>query len=182
LHDEPGVRQCIDAGAALVTFSGDKLLGGPQGGVIVGRRDLVDRCKLHPLARALRADKLTLAGLQHVALQYLANDVSSLPFWRMASAPLADLRARADAIAKDVTGAKVVDTEAVAGGGSVPGLDIPSVGVAVAVDAADRAAAELRDHGVVARIEDGRIVCDLRTVAPAEDEQLVAALRALTSQ
>jgi L-seryl-tRNA(Ser) seleniumtransferase len=180
LHDEPGVRQCIDAGAALVTFSGDKLLGGPQGGVIVGRRDLVDRCKLHPLARAVRADKMTLAGLQQVALRYLDNDVSSLPFWRMATTPLADLRARADTIATAVTGAKVVDTEAVAGGGSVPGLDIPSIGVAVDVEVADRAATHLREHGVVARIDDGRIVCDLRTVAPDEDERLVTALRALS--
>ncbi|MEP6623076.1 MAG: L-seryl-tRNA(Sec) selenium transferase, partial [Acidimicrobiia bacterium] len=167
LRDEPGVRQAIDAGAGIVTFSGDKLLGGPQAGVIVGRADLVATIARHPLARAMRADKLTLAALQQVALVYLSGDATSIPLWRMATAGTDRLRARAVA---------VVDTEAVAGGGSLPGLTIPSVGVAVAVRGADAALARLRAQGVIARTDSDRVVCDLRSVNPADDEILSAAL------
>jgi L-seryl-tRNA(Ser) seleniumtransferase len=181
LHDEPGVRQCLAEGAALVTFSGDKLLGGPQAGVIVGRADLVRAIARQPLARAVRADKMTLAGMQHVALRYLDGDAATLPFWRMATESLASLRTRAEAIAAAVAGAKVVDTEAVAGGGSVPGLDIPSVGVALEVALTDRTARELRKAGVVARIEDGRVICDLRSVAPDEDARVLSALQHVTA-
>jgi len=176
LRDEPGVRQALDAGAGLVTFSGDKLLGGPQAGVIVGRPDLVDEIARHPLARAMRADKLTLAALQHVALTYLSGDATSIPLWRMATASLDELRARAERIAGRVPGAKVVDTEAVAGGGSLPGLTIPSVGVALEVPDAERALAHLRSQDIVARVEDGAVVCDVRTVDPSDDARLATAL------
>jgi len=177
LRDEPGARQCFDAGAALVTFSGDKLLGGPQAGVIVGRSDLVDRCKAHPLARAVRADKGTLAGMQQIARVYLEGDVTSIPFWRMATAPLDEVRARAEGLARAITRAKVIDTEAVAGAGSLPGLDIPSVGLAIEAPSPQRIARRLRLAGVVARVEDGGVVCDLRCVDPIDDERLAAALR-----
>jgi L-seryl-tRNA(Ser) seleniumtransferase len=180
LRDEPGVRQAIADGAAVVTFSGDKLLGGPQAGVVVGRADAVSAIARHPLARAMRADKVTLAALQQVALTYLSGDATSIPVWRMATIPLDELRTRAEAVAASVppgiAAVKVVDTEAVAGGGSLPGLTIPSAGVAV--DAGDPAAvlARLRDAGVVARIVDDAVVCDLRTVAPTDDGLLAAAL------
>jgi L-seryl-tRNA(Ser) seleniumtransferase len=178
VRDEPGVRQAIDAGAELVTFSGDKLLGGPQAGVVVGRADLVAALAGHPLARAMRADKLTLAALQAVAFSYLSGDATTIPLWRMATAPLDVLRARAEAVAAAVPDAKVVDTDAVAGGGSLPGLTIPSVGVAVEVPAPGRALGVLRDNDVVARIEDDAVVCDLRTVDPADDERVAYALAA----
>ena len=176
LRDELGVKQCIDAGAALVCFSGDKLLGGPQAGVIVGRADLIAAIARHPLARAVRADKMTLAALQSVALTYLSGDATSLPLWRMATASLGDLRARAETIASRVPGAKVIDTTAVAGGGSLPGLDIPSIGVAIEVDDVDTAIAHLRDENVIAIGRDGKVVCDLRTVAPNDDPRLAIAL------
>jgi L-seryl-tRNA(Ser) seleniumtransferase len=176
LRDEPGVRQCLDAGAALVTFSGDKLLGGPQAGVVVGRRALIDRLKAHPLARAVRADKLTLAALQSVALAYLDGDAAaSLPLWRMATVPLDELRRRAEAIAARVPGAKVVETEAVAGGGSLPGLTIPSCGVAVEAAPVEALAGRLRAARIVARVEDGRVVCDLRAVDPSDDQRIADA-------
>jgi L-seryl-tRNA(Ser) seleniumtransferase len=181
LADEPGVRQCLDAGAALVTFSGDKLLGGPQAGIVVGNADFVARLARHPLARALRPDKVTLAGLEAVALAYLGNDAAEIPFWRMATTPVPELRARANAIAATVPRATVVDTEAAAGGGSVPGRTIPSVGVALAVDGVDAALLALRTARVVALGRDGAVVCDLRTVEPADDERLVAALRTLAA-
>lgn len=176
LHDEPGVRQAFEAGASLVTFSGDKLLGGPQAGVVLGRADLVDTIARHPLARAVRADKLTLGALQQVALTYLDGDATTIPLWRMATTPLDALAGRAERLAATVGGAKVVDTEAVAGGGSLPGLTIPSVGVAVEVEAPDRMLAALRAEGVVARVESGAVICDLRTVDAADDARLGAAL------
>jgi len=178
LRDEPGVRQALDAGAALVTFSGDKLLGGPQAGVIVGQAELVERCARHPLARAVRADKSTLAALQELALTYLSGDATEVPLWRMATIPLTQLQERAHALAVDVPGAKVVDTEAVAGGGSLPGLTIPSAGVAVEVDRPDAVLDELRARDVIARVADDSVICDLRTVNPDDDARLADALRA----
>jgi L-seryl-tRNA(Ser) seleniumtransferase len=180
LRDEPGARQCLEAGAALVTFSGDKLLGGPQAGVIAGRADLVAQVGRHPLARAVRADKMALAALQSVALAYLAGDGDAIPLWRMAATPVGVLRERAEALAGSVAGAKVVDTEAVAGGGSLPGLTIPSCGVSVEVGDADAALAGLRDLAIVARVDAGAVVCDLRTVDPADDARLAAALATIT--
>ncbi|MBM3675926.1 MAG: L-seryl-tRNA(Sec) selenium transferase [Actinobacteria bacterium] len=177
LADEPGVRQALTAGAALVTFSGDKLLGGPQAGVIVGQAELVATVARHPLARAMRADKMTLAALQTVALAYLDGDATRIPLWHMATTPIEVLQARAEAIVTSVPGVEVIDTEAVAGGGALPGLTIPSVGVSIETGAAGLAS--LRRAGIVARTEDDRIVCDLRTVAPNDDARLAAALAAL---
>ena len=175
LAGEPAARQTLSAGAGLVCFSGDKLLGGPQAGIVAGRRDLVAACARHPLNRALRPGGLVLAALQETALAYLRRDGDAIPFWRMAAAPVEGLRARAEALGVG----KVVDTVAVAGGGSVPGQDVPSAGVAVDGDHAAR----LRrwDPPVVARVHDGQTVCDLRTVDPADDPVVAAALRACTS-
>ena len=173
LAGEPAARQTLEQGAAVVTFSCDKLLGGPQGGVIAGRRDLVAACARHPLARALRPGGLVLQALSEVLLAYLRRDVAdTVPFWRMALAPVAELRSRAAALGVG----EVVDTVAVPGGGSVPGQEIPSVGVAVDGDVAGL----LRRHDppVVARVEGGRTICDVRTVDPADDQLLKAALTA----
>jgi L-seryl-tRNA(Ser) seleniumtransferase len=178
LHDEPGIRQALEAGAAVVTCSGDKLLGGPQAGVVLGRADLVAAIARHPLARAVRADKVTLAALQEVAVAYLDRDGARIPLWQLATTPLEHLRGRAEAIARRVPLAKVVDTEAVAGGGSLPGLTIPSVGVALEVAAPDAVLAGLRGQGIVARVTHDAVVCDLRTLEPADDEPVARALGA----
>ncbi|HUJ67637.1 MAG TPA: L-seryl-tRNA(Sec) selenium transferase [Acidimicrobiales bacterium] len=171
LADEPAVRQTLAAGAALVTFSGDKLLGGPQAGVIAGAKDLVDACRRHPLARALRPGGLVLDALQGVALAYLRRDVSeTIPLWQMATAPLPELRRRADRLGVG----KVVDCTSVVGGGTLPGVGIPSAGIAMEGDVTP--ALRRSSPPIVARVEDGRTICDLRTVFPEQDSILTKAL------
>lgn len=173
LAGEPAARQTLAAGAALVTFSGDKLLGGPQAGVIAGRADLVAACARHPLSRALRPGGLVLAALQETALAYLRRDGMAIPFWRMAATPVAELWRRAEALGVG----RVCHTVAVAGGGSVPGHDVPSAGVAVPGDHA--AALRAHDPPIVARVRDGETILDLRTVDPDDDPVLAKALAGL---
>ena len=172
LAGEPAVRQTLADGAALVTFSGDKLLGGPQAGVVAGRADLVQRCARHPLARALRPGGLVLSALQETALAYLRRDGDAIPFWRMAAVPVSALRARAAALGAG----EVVDCQAVPGGGTVPGLTMPSAGVAVEGDRT--AALRACDPPVIARVQEGRTVLDLRTVDPVDDPLVAKALAA----
>jgi L-seryl-tRNA(Ser) seleniumtransferase len=175
LAGEPAAVQTLAAGAALITFSGDKLLGGPQAGIIAGRAELVARCAAHPLARALRPGGLVLAALQDLVLAYLRRDVvTAVPFWRMAATPVADLAARAATIAA-ATGATAVDTDALPGAGSAPGATIPSAGVRI--DGDHLGALRAHDPPVIARARDGVTVLDLRAVEPADDAVLVEALR-----
>ncbi|MDP9404490.1 MAG: L-seryl-tRNA(Sec) selenium transferase [Actinomycetota bacterium] len=176
LAAEPAARQTLAAGAAVVTFSGDKLLGGPQAGVIAGQEDLVAACARHPLARALRPGSLVLGALQETALAYLRRDGDAIPFWRMAATPVGALRTRATALVPATSG-EVVECESVPGGGSVPGLTIPSVGVAVAGD--HTAALRRQDPPVIARVHEGRTILDLRSVDPADDPVVAKALAAL---
>jgi L-seryl-tRNA(Ser) seleniumtransferase len=173
LAGEPAARQTLEAGAGLVTFSGDKLLGGPQAGVVAGRRDLVATCAAHPLSRALRPGGLVLSALQQTALAYLRRDGQAIAFWRMAAAPADSLRARAAALGIG----EVVDTVAVGGGGSVPGQEVPSAGVSIPGDHAE--ALRAWDPPIVARVHEGATVCDLRTVDPADDAVLAKALASL---
>jgi L-seryl-tRNA(Ser) seleniumtransferase len=170
LAGEPAAKQTLAGGAALVTFSGDKLLGGPQAGVIAGSARLVEQCARHPLARALRPGSLVLGALQEVALAYLRRDGMAIPFWRMATVPVEELRARA---ASMMVG-EVVGCESVPGGGSVPGLAIPSAGVALDGDLV----AALRDNDppVIARVENGRTIVDFRTVDEPDDSVVAKAL------
>jgi L-seryl-tRNA(Ser) seleniumtransferase len=163
LAGEPAARQALAAGAALVTFSGDKLLGGPQAGIIAGRAELVAACAAHPLARALRPGGLVLGALQDVLLAYLRRDAEALPFWRLATTPVEQLRRRAEALG---VGA-VVATEAVPGAGSLPGTAIASAGVAVPGDHLE--ALRAADPPILARAREGRTLCDLRAVDPADD-------------
>ena len=171
LRGEPAARQTLAAGADLVTFSGDKLLGGPQAGVIAGSAESVARCARHPLARAFRAGGLVLETLQSLALTYLHRRGDEIPFWRMATTPVAELRARAAAL--DI--GEVCDMAATTGGGTLPGVEIPSAGIVLDGDRA----AELRDHDVpvVARVTEQRTFLDLRTVDPADDGIVAAAAR-----
>jgi L-seryl-tRNA(Ser) seleniumtransferase len=172
LRDEPAVRQSLADGAALVTFSGDKLLGGPQAGIVAGRRDLVSACARHPLARALRPGGLVLEVLQDVALAYLRRDGAAIPLWRMATTPLVELERRARSLGVG----DVVGCRSVAGGGSLPGLELDSAGISLPGDVT--AALRAAPVPVVARVTDGRTVLDLRTVDPADDALVAQAAEA----
>lgn len=176
LEGEPAARQTLAAGADLVLFSGDKLFGGPQAGIIAGRSDLVAACGRHPLARALRPGGLVLSALQATTLAYLRRDGQAIPFWRMASLPAAGLRERAAAVIDraGLTSARAVDTESVPGGGTLPGVTIPSAGIRLPGDHAD--ALRRRDRPVIARVDGGATICDLRTVSPDDDLDLADAL------
>ena len=174
LADEPGVAQVLAEGADLVAVSGDKLMGGPQAGLLVGRADLVERCARHPLMRALRCGGATLSALERTLTAYAERDLTGLPFWRLATTPVEDLRARADAIAAGHPRVEVVDTVATTGGGTLPGARIPSVGLAVRGDLV--APLRAAQPALVARAADGRTLVDLRTVFPDQDEAVAAAL------
>ncbi len=181
LADEPAARQTLDGGAGLVMFSGDKLFGGPQAGIIAGDAELVRKCAAHPLARALRPGSLVLAALQATALAYLAEDGNAIPFWRMASLTVDQLRKRAGAYGVG----EIVDVMSTPGGGTLPGVEIPSVGVAVEGD--QREALRELDHPIIARVDHGdssageTTVLDLRTIHPDDDEVVAGALRSLPS-
>ena len=153
-----------------MTFSGDKLLGGPQAGIIAGRADLVEACRRHRLARALRPGSLVLAALQHTALAYLRHDGEAIDFWRMAALTAEQLRRRLG----PYEGLREVSTWATPGGGTLPGAEIESVGVTVPGDHADRLRS--RQRPIIARVVDGATVVDLRTVHPDDDTEVAAAL------
>jgi len=179
---EPLVGDSVAAGAAVVCFSGDKLLGGPQAGILVGRRDLIDRIRTHPLMRALRVDKLTYAALEATLVEYLAGRaVATVPVARMLSMTAAEIEPRARALAERLRAAgwqaDVVDGMSAVGGGSAPGVELPTklVTLSRAGQSADALEATLRSGNppVIARIERDRVVLDLRTVA-AEDDRLIA--------
>ena len=185
---EPPVELSVAEGADLVTFSGDKLLGGPQAGVIVGRADHIARISKHPLLRALRVDKMTLAALEATVLAYLEGNEASLPLWRLALASSDEIERRARALAatlersgKGKLKVEAVATESVTGGGSMPGRTLASW--ATALSHAEMSAADvmlrLRSGSppVVARVEDDRVLLDLRTVFPEDDDVLSRAVR-----
>jgi L-seryl-tRNA(Ser) seleniumtransferase len=185
LAREPMAQESIAAGADLVTFSGDKLLGGPQAGLIAGRADLVEKLRRHPLTRALRVDKATLAALQATLLHYVRGEaLREVPVWRMVSASLEELERRASGmaarLAESGVAARVVAMESAVGGGSLPGETMPSRGLAITVAAPNAISARLRAGmpPVIARIAGDEILLDLRTVQPEEDGLLLAALAA----
>ena len=178
------VQEVLASGVDVVSFSGDKLLGGPQAGVIVGRPDLIARLRKHPLSRALRPDKLTIAGLEAVVRDYLSGDPwARVPVLRCISAPLADVRARAATLVVDLAAvdvpATVVDTEARVGGGAAPHAVVPSAGVRL-TDGATALEAKLRRNAppIIGRLEGDGLVLDMRTVGA---DEVRAVFEAITS-
>lgn len=188
LKHEPTVQESLASGADIVTCSGDKLFGGPQAGIILGRKDLVDRCRNHPLARALRVDKMTLAAMQATLMEYAKGTPENVPIWRMMGTPLEDLRNRAERLVARVqsesAGSYPIQaiearkTEAAVGGGSLPEETLPTWAVALTCGSPQRLATLLRQHtpAIVGRIESDSLLIDLRTIQPDEDDVVAQAL------
>jgi L-seryl-tRNA(Ser) seleniumtransferase len=176
--DEPGPAESIAAGIDLVSFSGDKLLGGPQAGIIAGRRDLVDRVRSNPLFRALRVDKLTLAALEAVLDLHLRGDLDGIPVWAMLRAAASELQDRAEALVRRIGRDEVrsAPMESVIGGGSVPESTIRSWGLAIVSNAVSAKVIEQRlrasEPPVIVRIDDAQVLVDLRTVRRNEEDIL----------
>ena len=182
---EPTVQQSIAAGADLVCFSGDKLLGGPQAGIVVGRAALVQQLQRHPLMRALRVDKLTLAALEGTLLEYRSGHArEAVPVARMLSESMESIEARAQEFAGQLQGSRwhvaLMSGTSAAGGGSAPGVELPTVLVALThIDlSTNDIEGRLRESNppIIARIEAGTVVLDLRTVFPEDEPRLVSAL------
>jgi len=193
LPDEPVVRDVLEAGVDLVTFSGDKLLGGPQAGIIVGRCDLLDRIKKHPIARAVRIDKFSLAALQATLNLYIAPNkpAERIPVLQALSEPLGDIYSRAEALKerlRDQNGldVKIIETEAFVGGGSLPMQDLSSFAVALKCStlSADQMSHHLRNFEVpiVGRISQGQLLLDMRAVDATEIEMIVSAVLSRTAK
>jgi L-seryl-tRNA(Ser) seleniumtransferase len=176
LSEEPSVRESLEAGADLVCFSGDKLLGGPQAGIVVGSAELVERLRRHPLQRAVRADKLTLAALEGTLGLYLDPEraFSEIPVLRMAAEPAEAVKARADRLAK-LVGGEIEETVARIGGGALPLAEIPSFACAIE----EELAGPLRsgEPPVIGVIRDGRLLLDCRTLSDADAEEVAAAVK-----
>jgi L-seryl-tRNA(Ser) seleniumtransferase len=184
LPHEPTVQESLAAGADLVTFSGDKLLGGPQAGLLVGRRDLIEQLRRHPLTRALRVDKITLAGIQANLLHYLIGEaLEQVPIWRMMALGADEIARRGrtllEALGALASGCELLAGRSMIGGGSLPEESLPTTLIALPPGDATALAARLRggQPPVVARIQEERVVLDLRTVLPREEPALLARLR-----
>ena len=190
LAPEPTVIDGLRAGCDVVAFSGDKLLGGPQAGILAGRADLIARAKRHPLARAVRADKLALAALSATLTHYLTGHTDAIPVWRMIARPLDEIAAEAESWAAQLRGRGIMATtaadESFVGGGSLPGESLPTRVVVVDPGAmsAGELAARLRaaPTPVIGRIHDGRLRLDPRTVLPGQAEGLLRTVERVFSE
>jgi L-seryl-tRNA(Ser) seleniumtransferase len=179
LAHEPTVQESLAAGVDLVCFSGDKLLGGPQAGIMVGKADLIARIRKHPLARAVRADKVALAGITATLLHYLKDEAErEIPIWRMISMEREQVRARAEAWREALGQGEVVESESTVGGGSLPGESMGTWVLALDVKSPDKFMAKLRasDPPVIARTENDRVLLDPRTVLPEQENDLLRVL------
>ena len=191
ISGEPGVAESLRAGVDVVTYSGDKLLGGPQAGILSGRRELIARIRSNPLFRALRVDKLTYAALEATLLAYIRQDHDAIPALRMLRLPPEAIERRAEAMKQKLSKAgrlslEIVDGRSVVGGGAAPAATLPSRLLAVTLEglSAGEIAARLRaaEPPVIARVEEGCVLLDLRTVFPEQDELVARSLLAISSR
>lgn len=183
---EPTVQDSVGAGADVICFSGDKLLGGPQAGIIVGKKVLIDKLKNHPLSRAIRIDKLCLAGLAATLVHYLKGEAAQkIPLWCMISTPLSDLETRAtkwaNVLGENTT---IIDGVSTIGAGSIPGSTLPTKLLAVKPDSKQRLTTMVhllrtRAPHIIGRIEKDTLLLDPRTVLPGEDDLIVSALQSV---
>ena len=182
LKHEPTVQEALAAGADVICFSGDKLLGGPQAGIIIGRADLLAKVKRHPLARAVRADKLCLAGISATLIHYLKGEATAkIPVWQMISMDNAIIKGRAEAWRASLKCGEIIAGKSMVGGGSLPEESLPTWLLALPVKKANQFLNQLRSRSqpIIARIEDGQVVLDPRTVFPEQDAQVIESLRQL---
>jgi len=182
LAHEPTVQESLIAGVDLTCFSGDKLLGGPQAGVVVGRSMLMDRIKKHPLARSLRADKLCLAGLSATLWHYLREDAASeIPVWQMISMSVDDIRSKAKKWSKELGIGEIVQGNSMVGGGSLPGESLPTYLFSIKINHAAQLLKKLRQQPVpiIARIESDRIVFDPRTVFSSQENIFISEMKSV---
>ena len=180
---EPTVQESLAAGVDLVCFSGDKLLGGPQAGIILGKKDLMDKVKKHPLARAVRADKTCLAGLTATLLHYLKDEAErEIPIWKMMSLTLDQLKVRAEAWRDELGQGQVIRSESTVGGGSLPDECVATYVLALNVKSPDAFLKKLREANppIIARVENDAVLFDPRTVL--NDEALLSVLKSLLSE
>jgi L-seryl-tRNA(Ser) seleniumtransferase len=174
------VQESLAAGADLVCFSGDKLLGGPQAGIIIGRADLVTKLKKHPLARAIRADKLCLSALSATLLHYVKDEADrEIPIWRMIATSPEQIKARAQGWIESIGWGELTTGESTVGGGSLPGETLPTFLVTLDVRSTNRFLKRLHltQIPIIARVQNDRVVLDPRTVLPEQDEALLTGLR-----
>lgn len=180
ISHEPLIRESLESGADLVCFSGDKLFGGPQAGIITGKSDLIARLKKHPLARAVRADKLCLAALSATLIHYLKDEaVSEIPVWRMMSISPDELRLRAENWAKELGMGEVLASQSTVGGGSLPDETLPTYVLALLVPSPNRTLERLRmcNPPIIARVDMNRVIFDPRTIMRNQDNELLSAIR-----
>jgi len=182
LAHEPTVQESLEAGADIVCFSGDKLLGGPQAGIIIGKKNLLDTIKKHPLARAVRADKTCLAGVSATLTHYLKDEAErEIPIVRMMSLRLEQIKVRAEAWRDALGQGEVVESESTVGGGSLPEESMPTFVLSLNVKSPDRFLKKLRDANppIIARVESDKVILDPRTVSKGQDEKILSTLRSL---
>ena len=178
LGNEPAARQTIKDGAALVMFSGDKLFGGPQCGVIAGRADLIEACAQHPLARALRPGSSTMFAMQSLAISYLGRTATNdIAFWKMATIAITELQSRAEKIIAAAKTGEICMLDSIPGAGSAPGATIASIGIVVNGDYLSKL--RMYDTPIIARVKDNKTFLDLRTIQPDDDAIVVQALQRL---
>jgi len=178
---EPTVQASVEADADIIAFSGDKLLGGPQAGIIVGKAELIQRLKKHPLARAIRADKLCYAALSATLDHYRKHQaIEHIPVWQMIARSTEDILSTVEAWHNQI-GGQIIEGESAVGGGSLPGTTLPTYLLALEVPSAERAANHLRqaDLPITARIQEEQLLFDPRTVLPQQEKSLIATLRQL---
>jgi L-seryl-tRNA(Ser) seleniumtransferase len=179
LKHEPMVQESLAAGVDLVCFSGDKLLGGPQAGIILGRKELIEQLKVHPLARAIRADKMALAALSATLGHYLKGEApDTVPVWQMISADVGEIKKRAEQWKKALGRGEVLESQSMVGGGSLPGETLPTWVLGLQLEKPQKLLALLRTvmPPVIGRVEDDRAVFDPRTVLPEQDPILIASI------
>jgi L-seryl-tRNA(Ser) seleniumtransferase len=180
LAHEPTIQESLAAGVDVVCFSGDKLLGGPQAGIIVGRKELIDKIKKHPLARAVRADKACLAGVTATLLHYLKDEAErEIPILKMMSLTLKQVKGRAEAWAEELRQGKVVEGESTVGGGSLPGESFKTCLLSLEVKSPDKFLKILRTQNppIIARTENDKVLLDPRTVLPEQEGALLVGLK-----